>query len=108
LKNEDPWSGTGHEDDSFLAAIESVPEEVMSQSLAISVGPTTSSQLLQSKPYTYLQDITQNVDCIEVVKGCIVSLASKLTVGEDESGKFWRVKVFDILLTFCLVLHGFR
>ena len=97
MKTEDPWSSNIHEDVELLAALEGVPDVMMSQSSAPTSGPVSSS--LQSKPYTYLQDISQNVDYIEVVKGCIVSLASKLTVGEDASGKVWRVKVFKLLLT---------
>ena len=97
MKTEDPWSNNKHDDVELLAALEGVPDVMMSQSSAPTAGPVSSS--LQSKPYTYLQDISQNLDSIEVVKGCIVSLASKLTVGEDSSGKVWRVKVLKLLLT---------
>jgi len=94
VKTEDPWSSNSHDDDDSSAAIvSSVPDVMMTQSSA------PRSQHPQSKPYTYLRDIPQNVDCVEVVKGCIVSLASKLTIGEDATGKVWRVKVLKLLHT---------
>ena len=74
------------------------------QASALKNSPEFSSQttLTQSnpsfKPYNYFVNVDKTSDAIEIIKGCIVSLASKLTVKEEASGRVWSVKVASIIL----------
>lgn len=50
-------------------------------------------RILRGKPFTYLNLIPKNTSCIEVLKGCIVTLVGKMAVADGPSGKVWLVKV---------------
>jgi len=47
----------------------------------------------RGKPYTYLSLVQKNSNCIEVLKGCIVTLVGKMGIADGLDGKIWTVKV---------------
>ena len=75
------------DDDEFLASIDL---------LELAAPPNVASQSIShngAKPNNYIINIDKKVDSVEIVKGCMVSLASKLIIVEGTSGKAWNVKV---------------
>jgi len=83
------------DDEAFLASIDlpelAAPTNVASQSVSnIDKTPEVNNA---NKPYNYIINIDKKVDSVEIVKGCMVSLASKLIIVEGNSGKAWNVKV---------------
>ena len=104
------------DDDAFLASIDllelAAPPNVASQSIShngakpnyyIDKKPEVSNT---NKPYNYIINIDKKVDSVEIVKGCMVSLASKLIIVEGTSGKAWNVKVL-LTTTYLAILHIF-
>ena len=102
------------DDDAFLASIDlpelAAPPNVASQSVSYSSAkpnnyidnkPEVSKA---NKPYNYIINIDKKVDSVEIVKGCMVSLASKLNIVEGTSGKGWTVKVL-LTTTYLAILH---
>ena len=46
-----------------------------------------------SKPYEYLKNIPKNDDELHIIKGCIVTLATKLSVNTSTVKKEWQLSV---------------
>ena len=59
---------------------------------------STSSNFVKSssslKPFTYFANVDKTSGtAVEIIKGCIITLASKLSVVEEANGRVWSVKV---------------
>jgi len=54
---------------------------------------TTHAVTNSFKPYTYFVNVDRTSDGVEIIKGCIVTLASKLTIADTHGGRVWSVKV---------------
>ncbi len=80
------------DDDAFLASID-LPGLPLQTTTTPTEVAATGANTNNFKPFTYFYNVDRTVDGVEIIKGCIVTLASKLTIIEDVSGTVWSVKV---------------
>ena len=85
MKTEPVWPVKQERDDLIL-------EATNDKSISSSTQNSSNSNNANSKPYTYLCQVAKNTDTVETVKGCMVSLASKLNTVEGVTGRTWQVK----------------
>ena len=78
-------------DDAYFASSNDMSVASSTQMVSNSQNSSSSSNNSSCKPYTYLCHIAKNTDTVEVVKGCMVSLASKLNHVESVTGRDWQV-----------------